>query len=192
MLSKWNGKNSAMHTTSSIFNTFTSLVRRLKWSHRQYFRLTAFLCLLAAIFAISGSCVLTSCDDDDDYDKLPRQIQDFISMYYPGVSIQNFTLKEGEYTVNIEHSATIIFNNEYVWTSLDGNGITLPQEFLFDHFPKALYDYIVDTENLNEVYSVTRTPNIYTVTLHNYVVEYNISTGTVNPASVGDGHSGIS
>ena len=113
-------------------------------------------------------------------------------MYYPGVSIQNFTLKEGEYTVNIEHSATIIFNNEYVWTSLDGNGITLPQEFLFDHFPKALYDYIVDTENLNEVYSVTRTPNIYTVTLHNYVVEYNISTGTVNPASVGDGHSGIS
>jgi hypothetical protein len=53
-----------------------------------------------------------------------------------------------------------------------------------------LYDYIETTENLGEVYSVTRDTGIYMVIFHGYIISYNVSTGDIQPVVTGSGANG--
>lgn len=135
-------------------------------------------------FAASLAIVLDGCSTDD-YKHLPEEIQQFIDQYFPGQGVANYSQSAGTYTVNLENSASIVFNQSLDWTTVDGNGSPLPEEFVYDNFPQTLYEYIETTGNLKEVYSVSRNAGIYTVTFHDYIIAYNVATETITPVTDG-------
>lgn len=153
-----------------------SFIKRIK--------LLASLTAVFLVFAATSSC------SDNDFNDLPREIQQFISQYFPGQGVSGFSESAGTYTVNLDNSASLVFNPSLVWTTVEGNGSPIPQQFLFDQFPSALYDYIVTTDNLGEVYAVTRNAGVYTVTFHDYIISYNTTTGDIQPVITGPGANG--
>lgn len=148
---------------------------------RTYRKLTITpLRILTLLIVLLAGLSVTSCGSDEA-DKLPDEIQSFISVYFPGQEVENYTESGGVYTVNLRNSATLTFNATPVWIGVDGNGNVLPTQFLFDELPSGLYDYIETTDNLNEVFYVKRASGIYTVSFHNYVIAYNSANGDITP-----------
>lgn len=135
---------------------------------------------IIAIIALLGMLLFSGCGNDD-YNELPRQIQTFLNTYYPGEGVANFNESDGTYTVNLDRSATIIFNPDLIWISIDGNGETIPTQFLYDKLPSPLYAYIVSSDNLNEVYSVSWNAGIYQVKFLNNAITYDTVTEEISP-----------
>lgn len=142
--------------------------------------LSAMLRKSKIILFVMALLTLTACSDDD-FNDLPREIQTFINTYYPGESVSDFYESSTGISVYLKNSATLRFDADNRWTGIDGNGNVLPQMFMYDHFPQALYDYLVTTSTLNQVYSVTRNSGDYTVTLHNQIITYSAASGEVKP-----------
>lgn len=137
------------------------------------------LCL-AAIFAVMG---ITSCSEDNVYSSLPDPISKFVAQYYPGAGVSDFTNKNGVYTVEVSNGPTITFNKDYSWTSLDANGNTVPDEFLYDQLPPALYEYLQSTQATHSVYSVSRDTRQYVVRLLDSSLTYDIATAQITGSS---------
>ncbi len=137
--------------------------------------------IVAVVLMIAG--LLFSGCGNDDYDHLPREIQTFLNTYYPGQGVSTFQESAGTITVNLDNSATLIFNPSLIWISVNGNGNVLPRQFLFDQFPSPLYDYIETTDNLDEVFSAVRNAGIYTITFHNYIIDYNSVSEEITPVT---------
>ena len=123
--------------------------------------------------------LLSNCSNGNLYDEMPSEIQTFISQYFPNAPLESFTSSNNTYTVNLKGSATLTFDSDCKWIKLDGNGSTLPQVLLFDDFPPALYEYLQETENTNNVYVAVRNSKIYTVELLDYTITYDIATGQI-------------
>lgn len=136
-----------------------------------------FVSLLIIMSAVFSGCT------KDEFDHLPEQIQTFLNTYYPSQGVTSFIESGGVWTIHLDNSATLTFNASSVWTMVDGEGSTLPTQFLFDQLPDPLYQYIVTTDNLDQVYSVSRKDGTYTVTFHDYIVTYDTATETVSPAT---------
>ena len=136
------------------------------------------------IMAVSAGLTTVSCGDND-YNDLPREIQSFISQYFAGQGVSSFSESGGTYTVNLDNSATLVFTPSLIWQSVDGNGNTIPRQFIFDQLPSTLYDYMETTGNLDEVFAVSRDAGVYLVTFHNYMVSYSTKTGEITPVVTG-------
>lgn len=76
----------------------------------------------------------------------------------------------------------MIFDSSYAWSSIDGEGATLPQVLLFDELPPALYQYLEETESLNSVYRLDRDARQYEVGLFDSALTYTIATGEIHTA----------
>lgn len=149
---------------------------------QQFYAIIRMLLLMTVTLTTTAS--LSSCSDNDIND-LPREIQQFINQYYPGQGVADFHQSAGSYTVNLDNSATLVFTPSLIWQTIDGNGGTVPQQFLFDQFPQKLYEYVETTENLANVYAVSRNAGIYTVTFHDYIISYDTVTGEISPVVTG-------
>lgn len=57
--------------------------------------------------------------------------------------------------------------------------MVLPQQFLYDRLPEALYRYIESAEAQNSVYRVVRTRAMIVVTLLDSSIDYDQSTGRI-------------
>lgn len=138
-------------------------------------RRTPFLIvLLIAIIGIS-SCSESVLDD------LPNPISKFIAQYYPGESVSSYSEGDGDlYRVKIKNGATIVFDYNFDWSSIEGNGTTVPVQLMFDQFPARLYDYIESIGALHSVYGVSRNAENYTVYLTDSTLSYDINTKTVS------------
>lgn len=122
------------------------------------------------------SATLTACDDNNDFDQMPSQIQSFVSEYYPGISVADYSFDDGTYHVTLSNSAYLRFNSSISWITVDGRGATLPRQLLYDQLPTILYQYLETTSNVGDVYSATRTTAIYTLSLLDSTVVYDIAT----------------
>lgn len=131
--------------------------------------------ILTAVLGLSG------CSDDHDYTgNVPSSIQEFVSEYFPEQSISEYSTDGSVYRVKLHNSAAISFDGSYKWMSVNGYGNTLPEMFLFDQLPPALYSYIQEMQAVDGVYSVTRDNTSYTVSLIDSTVTYDIATGIVH------------
>ncbi len=119
-----------------------------------------------------------SCSDTI-WDDLPSQVSDFISRYYPGQTISSEEWRGDVYHVKMKSGETMAFDKNLSWLSINGYGATLPQMFLFDELPPALYEYLQSTESLASVYRVERDSHEYLVELLNSTVIYNIKNGSI-------------
>lgn len=129
---------------------------------------------LAVIIVMMGAC------NNDLWDELPESIANFISEYFPYGELESYTDNDdGTAVVNIKHGATLTFDRDYEWIDVNGNGVVLPQQFLYDRLPEALYRYIESAEAQNSVYRVVRTRAMIVVTLLDSSIDYDQSTGRI-------------
>lgn len=124
---------------------------------------------------------LTSCSDSK-WGDLPSSISSFITEYFPNSSIESYSENNDEYYVKIKDGPSMIFDSSYSWTTIDGEGATLPQVLLFDELPPALYEYLESTENLTSVYRLDRNSRQYDVGLFDTALTYTIATGEIHSA----------
>lgn len=123
--------------------------------------------------------VVSSCKDADLWDELPTEISEFISQYYPNSGIDSFTDSSTTYHVRLSNGPGITFDKNYHWEAINGYGMPLPQVLLFDQLPPALYQYIEETEELNEVFSIERNSKSYTIVLLDSTLHYYIETQAI-------------
>lgn len=129
---------------------------------------------LFAVIILMGAC------NDNAWDDVASPMQQFISKYFPFGEVKSCVEQpNGNQVVTIDNGATIVFDSEYVWISVDGNGVVLPSMFIYDEFPSALYQYLKETEQTEQVYSVSRTTSVYTVKLLNSTINYDVTTEEV-------------
>ena len=130
--------------------------------------------LVLALTMIAAGCSNTLLD------RLPEKVAEFIEEYFPGEggSVAEFN-DDATFVVRLHNSALISFNKEYNWQSVNGFGSTLPQMFLFDQLPPALYQYLQEIEGVNGVYGVVRDTRQYRVELKNQSLLYNIEDGSI-------------
>lgn len=144
------------------------------------------------LLSVSSLLLTTGCSDDsNEWGGLPDKVQHFLSQYFPEQEVSDSSQSNGSFRVKLKNSVAIVFNRNYTWTSVNGYGSTLPEIFLFDEFPPALYEYLTVTDNLKSVYSVTRDNTHYTVSLLNSTISYDKDTGEISPVVTGDPSSGI-
>lgn len=131
--------------------------------------------LLGLLFTV---IIVTACNDTV-WDELPSPISSFIAQYFPGEKVQSYSEKSDSYYVTVKSGASLVFDVNYDWTSIDGNGEPLPAQLVFDQFPSPLYDYIDGQMMQSDVYAVTRNKSTYEVTLADTRISYDIQTETV-------------
>jgi hypothetical protein len=112
-------------------------------------------------------------------DELPTSIAQFVTRYFPGVAVSDYSDVGGIYNVKIRNGAALSFNGEYDWISVNGDGSTLPQMLLFDQLPPALFEYLQGAEQLSGVYGITRNATTYSATLLDATVYYDRDSGRV-------------
>lgn len=126
------------------------------------------------VFIISvGAC------SNSVWDEVPAQITSFISEYFPEGGISNFNEDDSDYYVKIKNGATLLFDKDYRWTEVDGNGVQLPEVFIYNQLPPNLFNYLQGLEQQSDVYCVKRDKDYYRLTMHDTVLTYDIKTGKV-------------
>ena len=124
---------------------------------------------------------LSGCTNHEDvYNDMPQDITKFVAQYYPNSAVESFTETDERYRVVLDDGPTIVFDKTCSWEMLNGNGSVVVQNFLFNELPPEMYEYLQSTDNLNEVFSVSRDKSDYTVVLLNSTLTYNISTGKIS------------
>lgn len=136
-----------------------------------------FLSVLLGITAVGLFVGLSSCSDMDKWDNVPEEINRFVTKYFPGSGYQSFTQTSDGYKVIIKNGPGITFDAGCNWTSVNGYGMPLPQIFLFDCMPPELYQYLEETDNLKDVFSVKIENKVYVVKTTAGEVSYNTATG---------------
>ncbi|MCM1110246.1 MAG: hypothetical protein NC336_03465 [Clostridium sp.] len=134
------------------------------------------LCFLALLLSVIA---VTACSESV-WDDLPTPISRFVAEYFPGVKIQSYSDTSNTPIVRIKGGATLKFNANYDWTSVDGNGSPLPAQLIYDQAPDALYEYLESVEQTSAVYAISRDRTSYTVLLFDSTLTYDIDSETVS------------
>ena len=131
----------------------------------------------ALLLAVAMAAVFPSCHKNGLWDELPGSISSFIVQYYPGSDISSYSYGSGGYNVRLKDGPGMIFDKDYNWVSINGYGIPLPELLLFDQFPPGLYEYLQETEQLDSVFSVSRSKGHYTLSLLASTLGYPFARG---------------
>ncbi|MDE6084922.1 MAG: hypothetical protein K2G40_00775 [Muribaculaceae bacterium] len=137
--------------------------------------------ITSIVLFLSAMAGLTACTSDNDYNnEVPQPVQEFLSEYFPGQDVSGYSNNGDTYRVKLKNSCAISFDSHYKWITVNGYGATLPEIFIFDQMPPALYSYLQELDVVADVYSVTRDDSTYTVNLLDSTVIYDINTGMVH------------
>ncbi len=123
--------------------------------------------------------LLASCHNMDKWDEVPQDINDFVTQYYPGVAYSSFSETGSGYSLRLRNGPAITFNSNCDWTSINGYGMPVPQVFLFDRMPPALYQYLEENTVLNDVFYVSRDAKEYVLETSQDKIVYTIETGDI-------------
>lgn len=135
--------------------------------------------LIPIIFISFLLCVIAACQHDE-WDEVPSPVQTFISQYFPFGEVSSVVFgKSGNVTVSIDNGATLSFDKDYNWTDINGNGIPLPGNFLYDQLPQSLYSYLLESEQTAGVYSASRNYDYIVLDLLDTSISYDRTTGDI-------------
>lgn len=131
--------------------------------------------LVICFFVLS----VQSCSDDDDkyFNLMPTKIREFVVQYYPNPTVDNVIHNSDGWLVILKDGPSMQFNSTQDWYSVDGNGMPLPEVFVFDQFPEPLYRYLSETQNTLNVFAVSRSKSSYMITLLDSKLKYDIESG---------------
>lgn len=132
------------------------------------------------LLSVLMGLILAGACSNSLWDELPSPIARFIAEYFPGSGVKSYDIgNDSTYHVRIDNSVSLVFNQALDWTVVDGNGGTLPEVFVQDQLPPALFRYIQEGEDAGNVFRVSRDTTYYKVTLHDTVLTYEIETGRI-------------
>lgn len=134
--------------------------------------------ILYSLALVTGMTLLSGCGNSP-WGEIPDTIADFVSEYFDGGSVESYVEGANGYTVRIKGGATLTFGTDQQWTDINGNGGTLPQMFLYDCLPSALYGYLDSHEEVNDVYRVHRSFRDIQINLSDGRIDYNPQTGQI-------------
>lgn len=134
---------------------------------------------LSLVSLLIGILMFGACSNDL-WDEVPTPITSFIEQYFPGSGVKEFTQTDTSYKIKINNGATLTFDSEYDWTSIDGNGVRLPEVLAYNQLPPELYNYIQGIEQQNAIYSMSRDKIYYKLTMEDTVITYEIATGKIS------------
>ncbi len=84
------------------------------------------------LIVVMGAC------GNNAWEELPSSIVAFVTQYFPYGEIQSYTESSEGSVVKVKNGATLAFDKNYAWTDVNGNGVPLPGDFLFDQLPGDL------------------------------------------------------
>lgn len=140
--------------------------------------------LFPLFISLMLSLSLSTCSDHGElYDSLPRKIASFVTQYFPGYGIDSYSSNSSVYHVRLDNGPGLTFNSDQSWIAINGYGLPLPPVLMFDQLPPALYVYLQETENTENVFAMERDGFTYTLQLLDSTVKYDIDSEnvTVNP-----------
>lgn len=132
-----------------------------------------FLVTLLGSFLVMGAC------STNLWDELPSQITSFISQYFPGAGVKSYKETNSDFRVNVDNGTTLVFDSDYNWVEIDGNGSRLPEVLIYDQLPPAFFNYLQGINAQNGVYMMMRDQDFYKVTTANTVITYAVATGKI-------------
>ena len=124
--------------------------------------------------------IMGACNNDDAYDELPDSVAKFVSEYYPFTDVSSYDMKGGNYVVNMKNGATLVFDSSLAWVEVNGNGDLVPETFLYNCLPEALYDYLSEMTLTQGIYKVVRNADNITVYTVDTYIRYDIASGQIN------------
>ncbi len=125
-----------------------------------------------------GIMVFGACSNNV-WDEVPTPITSFIEQYYPGSGVSQFVQDDSGYRVQINNGATLVFDSDYSWVSVDGNGVRLPEALIYNQLPPALFNYLQGIEQQRGVFKMSRDASFYKLTMEDTVITYDIATGKI-------------
>lgn len=129
--------------------------------------------------------IISACSKDA-YGELPDAVAKFVSEYYPFNEVDSYNASNGHHIVRMHNGATIVFDSSFEWIDFNGNGSLLPETFLFNCLPEALYDYLLETQQTSGVFRAERNKAYVTIYLIDTYVSYDNGTHRVIYPSVRD------
>ena len=130
-------------------------------------------------FALMAIIIMMAACNNDAWDELPRPIASFISEYFPFGEVESYRTGDNGSVVQIKNGATLMFDTSYEWTDINGNGVPLPQNFLYDKLPDILYRYVESIEMTGSVYRVINESYRIILDFHDSQIEYDKRTRTI-------------
>lgn len=74
----------------------------------------------------------------------------------------------------------MVFNSNYEWVNINGNGTTLPEIFVTDKLPEKLVKYLTELEMTNEVYAAENEPREIILSMLNFKIKCIKETGEIS------------
>ena len=130
-------------------------------------------------FALMAIIIMMAACNNDAWDELPRPIASFISEYFPFGEVESYRTGDNGSVVQIKNGATLMFDTSYERTDINGNGVPLPQNFLYDKLPDILYRYVESIEMTGSVYRVINESYRIILDFHDSQIEYDKRTRTI-------------
>lgn len=104
-------------------------------------------------------------------DELPRVISQFVNQYYPNSAVSSYNENsEGDYYVAIRNGATMTFNSQQQWTSVNGNGVVIPSVFLFNELP-LVYNYLEARDQQSDLLAIRRDARSIVMTFRDFMLK---------------------
>lgn len=129
------------------------------------------------ILAVISIVMFIACSDTL-WDELPSEISTFITTYYPNSGISNYSEKDGGYYVTIKNGASMVFDSNYDWILVNGNGVPIPVIFIFNEMPK-IYQYLEAREMTSDLMEADNQPRNIILTFTDFRLEYIKETGEI-------------
>lgn len=152
----------------------------------RWIRVSAMVLLVIALAPMT-----VSCDKENFWNEVPGEIATFINQYYPDSDISSYNYTKEVYHVRLKNGPGLTFDKDQQWVSVNGYGMPIPQILLFDQLPPKLYNYLQETEQLNSVFSISRSKGIYNVSLLQRNLRYDSANEEIigSPSDGGNGQS---
>lgn len=129
---------------------------------------------------VTPMIAVVSCHDSQLWDELPTDIAHFITEYFPNGAIDSYSSTPTTYHVRITDGPGLTFGKDCRWEAINGYGMPLPEVLLFDQLPPALYQYLEETQSLDQVFVLERNAREYTLVLLDSTLTYDIATEVIS------------
>jgi len=107
--------------------------------------------------------VFASCDRTITVNDLPKNAQQFLSEYFPGVETLSVKFEDGEYEVVLSNGAKIDFDRKGEWKEVDCHMQAIPSAII----PTAIANYVHEKFPENFIVKIGKDKNRYEVELNN-------------------------
>lgn len=136
------------------------------------------MALGSIITLILVAIVMVGCQSDSDsaYNSMPTKVQKFVTRYFPGYSVDQCTVTPDAVHVKLKNGPGITFDSQRNLEAVNGYGETLPQVLLFDTLPPAMFQYLQEGDNLDQVFTLSFSPTQVVAELLSTTVIYDTRT----------------